>query len=60
MCEALEKLISKEKQEASAKTLANNIMALISGGYSVEEACRMLHSTVDEYLAAKKLLEEYR
>ena len=64
MCEALEKLISKEKQEASerasAKTLVNNIMALMSGGHSVEEACRMLHSTVDEYLAAKKLLEEYR
>ena len=62
MCEALEKLIAKEKQEAStetsAETTVNHVNSLMRKNHSLEEACDMLDITVEQYLAAKKHLGE--
>ncbi len=58
ICRQLENLIAKEKQKALAESLVDNINLLIGDGRSLEEACSILHSTVEKYLAAKKLLKE--
>lgn len=47
-----------EKQKTLAENLIGNINLLMSDGRSLAEACSVLHTTVDDYLAAKKLLEE--
>lgn len=61
MCRQLEKLIAREKQEAStetsAETTVNHVNSLMRKN-SLEEACDMLDITVEQYLAAKKHLEE--
>lgn len=62
MCEALEKLIAKnrmdEKAATSATDIVNHVNALTRKKHSLEEACDMLDIAVSEYFAAKKLLEE--
>lgn len=62
MCRQLEKLIAREKQEAStetsAETTVNHVNSLMRKKFSLEEACDMLDITVEQYLAVKKHLEE--
>ena len=57
MCKQLENLITEEKKKTLAESLVDNINLLMGDGRSLEEACSILHSTAEKYLAAKKLLK---